>query len=130
MKWFKKKDDTVMISDFEKEWKKRNRSEKRKKVINDSIRFVNENKEAILLVTSAAVPMVAGVSKITSKALASHRVNKEIRFKDTHIYDRSLGRYTELKRKIRPNEALKIEERRKNGEKLNSILNDMGLLKG
>ena len=35
----------------------------------------------------------------------------------------------ELKRKLTPEQALTIEERRANGEKLHMILNDMNLLK-
>lgn len=45
------------------------------------------------------------------------------------IYDRSLGRYTELKRPLKAKESLEIERRRKMGESLNSILDDMRLLK-
>ena len=130
MKWFKKKEETVNISDFEKELKKRKRAEKRQQRLSDIAKTVNENRESIAIISAVLIPVVGGACKMTSKAMASHRTNKEIRFKERHIYDRSLGRYVELKRKLRPAEAISIEERRLNGEKLNSILNDMGLLKG
>lgn len=91
--------------------------------------WIRENPQTAMMALTAAVGVTKGVTKVTSKAISAHQTSKEIRFKERTIYDRSLGRYVELKRKLSPAEALSIEERRANGEKLHVILNDMNLLK-
>ena len=113
-----------LISFNKVKWEMKKEQAKRK--ANKVLEWVDKNKE---LSVSILVPVVLGVPKMIRMIGHNHAVNKEIRFKERTIYDRSLGRYVELKRPLRTNEALSIEERRANGEKLYQILNDMGLLK-
>ena len=102
---------------------------KAKRVANEVYWWIKENPQTDLMALTSMVGITKGVTKVTSKVISAHQTNKEIRFKERTIYDRSLGRYVELKHKLSPAEALTIEERRANGEKLHVILNDMGLLK-
>lgn len=117
------------IKDFQKEAKKREMKQKFQTMVNDGLSWVNRNKENIAIVTAVGIPVAKGGVKLISKAMVNHKLNKEIDFKERHIYDRSLGRYTELKHKLSKKEALEIERRKNGGEKLNIILDSMGLLK-
>lgn len=50
-------------------------------------------------------------------------------WKDLHIYDRSLGMYYPLRRKMTPRECMEFERRKRNGEPTGHILESMRLLK-
>jgi hypothetical protein len=112
-----------------KEQKREDRREARRRRFNDFCEDVRRNKDVILIMSPFVIGGIAAVTKVTCKALNAYSVNKEVRFKQCTIYDRSLGRYIELKRPLTSAEALTIEERRLNGEKLHKILEDLGLLK-
>lgn len=112
-----------------KEQKREDRRLARRQHFNEFCEDVRRNKDVILVLTPAVVGSVAAVAKVAVKALNTYNVNKEISFKQRTIYDRSLGRYVELKRPLTSAEALAIEERRLNGERLHQILEDLGLLK-
>lgn len=92
-------------------------------------RTIVENKEAAVPLIIAGAGTVKGITRVASKAIQHHAVTKEIAYKERTIYDHSLGRYVELKKPLTNAQALSIEERRAQGEKLHVILNDMGLLK-
>ena len=49
--------------------------------------------------------------------------------KNKYVYDRSTGRYYEVKRELKPKDFLKIEELKEQGKEMVEILNDMKLLK-
>lgn len=91
--------------------------------------FVRDNKDVIVIVAPAAAVAIGSAGKVISKAIDAYAVNKEIKDINTRIYDHSLGKYARLKRPLTAKESLTIEERRAAGEKLHTILNDMGLLK-
>lgn len=97
--------------------------------VEDGLDFVKDHKEELVLAVPLVVSVVGGVAKVTSSTIRNHAVDKEIRFKERTIYDRSLGRYVELRHKLTTKEALEIEERRDSGERLMTILSDMRLLK-
>lgn len=96
---------------------------------NKFVLFVRDNKDILTFVVPFITVIISGGSRIISRMIASRTVRRDIQFKERTIYDRSLGRYTELKRPLKAKESLEIERRRKNGESLNSILDDMRLLK-
>ena len=121
--------DRVEIVDFEKELKRRQRKENISKAWNEFTGFVRNNQDVLLFVVPSAVTVISGATRIVSKLIARSTVEREIRFKERTIYDHSLKRYAELKRPLKASEAIEIERRRNNGEKLNTILNDMNLLK-
>lgn len=123
------KKDKVEIVDFEKELKRRERKEKVQEAWNSFAGFVRNNQDILLFVVPSAVTVIGGGTRVLSKAIAAHTAEREIKFKECTIYDRSMGRYVTLKRPLRTSEALEIERRKESGEKLNSILNDMNLLK-
>ena len=54
---------------------------------------------------------------------------QEKKIKDLKIYDRSMGKYLDLKRPLNQNDMKIVLERRDNGERLSNILMDMNLLK-
>ena len=110
------------------EAKKREKKAKRKKFVNDSIKFIRENQDVIILVSPVAIWVVGKSFSTLSKALSAYKLDREIWFKEHTIYDRSLGRYVTLKKKITTNQALEIESRKEAGEKLNTILKDMNLI--
>ena len=124
-----KNSNVVTVSDLKKEVK---RSERREALISTWERFagfVRSNQDVLLLTIPAVVATTTGVSKVTSKLISAHTVNKEIKYKERTIYDHSLGRYVELKKPLTAAQALTIEERRAAGEKLHVILDSMNLLK-
>lgn len=112
-----------------RKWKWELRKAKMKQGAINLANGVRRNSDVIIMLAPTMALGIKGVTKITSKAIQHHTVKKEIDFKQRTIYDHSLGRYVELKRKLTPAQALTIEERRASGEKLHMILNDMGLLK-
>ena len=101
------------------------RSEKVKQKISEVTAFVKDNK----ILIPFGIAMINGSAKIAKAMIQSHAVNKEIDFKERHIYDRSMGRYVELKRPLSSTQALEIESRKENGERLYVILESMNLLK-
>ena len=117
------------IIDFHKEMKKRERKQKVADGFHQCTDWVRSNLDVLMFVVPIGAGIVGGTTKLVTKAIQTHNINKEIRFKETTIYDHSLGRYCQLKRKLTPAQALTIEERRAGGEKLNTILEDMNLLK-
>lgn len=96
---------------------------------NGIARFVRDNIDVLAVVAPAAGLVFNGVCKVTSKAIAERTLNKELDFKKRTIYDRSLGEYVELKKPLSVNQKLEYERRRATGEKVNTILNDMKVLK-
>lgn len=112
-----KTEDTILY-DIKKEFRRR----KRKERIEKGCQFVKENWVWISALGATGI----GVAK---KVMNTYNTHAEIKFKERTIYDRSLGRYVELKKPLNARQALEIEERRANGEKLHMILNDMKLLK-
>lgn len=119
----------VEYVNFDKEAKRRHRKEQLSQAWDEFRDFVRDNQDVLVFTVPAAVTILGGGSKLLSKAIAHHTSAKEIRFKERTIYDRSLGRYVQLKRPLKAREALEIERRRRAGERLNSILNDMRLIK-
>lgn len=91
--------------------------------------FIRDNKDVLILTVPAGLAVIGGVTKVASKAINAHTVNKEIDFKTRTVYDRSLGRYIELKRPLTTSQALEVEARKAAGEGLTSILDDMNMLK-
>ena len=123
------KKDRIEIVDFKKEARRRERKEAIKSKWNEFAWWFRQNQDILIIAIPAGVAVVGGATKVASKAIKTHNLNKEIKFKETTIYDHSLGRYVQLKHKLTPAQALTIEERRANGEKLHMILEDMKLLK-
>ena len=72
---------------------------------------------------------IGGLTKIGKSMVRSRNLRKEEHLKEEFVYDRSLGHYWALKRRLSNKEWLEIEARRKNGERLSDILADLKVLK-
>ena len=103
--------------------------EKAKETGKKAVTVMRENTDVIILVMPVVCTVIGGTTKIATKMIQQHNINKEIDFRQRTIYDRSLGRYIELRKPLTTRQAIIIEERRANGERLTSILDSMGLLK-
>lgn len=84
------------------------------------------HQEDLLVYIPIGLAGVAGICKYVGRA---RRLNQEQKLKDLYIYDRSMGRYVELRRKLRQKDLVEISRRRKNGERLTDILVAMKLVR-
>lgn len=119
--------ETRTISEKELKWSR----VKRKVInrINGTLEWINQNKEALVIIVPVAVAAFNGGSKIVRGILNNVALAQEKRLKELKIYDRSMGRYIDLKRPLRQSDMKIILERKENGEKLSNILMDLNLLK-
>jgi len=94
--------------------------------IQDGKDWVIENKEAIIVLT----PIVIGIAAPIIKTVGKHiTLRKTKDLKELYCYDRSLGHYWRLKRELSNKEWIIIDRRKKCGERLSDILEDMRVLK-
>lgn len=118
--------DVVKIDDFRKESKRRELKEKARLKLQIGKEWFDRNKEALVTLVPIIVGGVATIVKVVGKRC---NLNKEETLKDEYCYDRSLGHYWRLKRPLSNNEWLEIDRRKKEGERLSDILDDMRVLK-
>lgn len=88
--------------------------------------FVQTHPEEAL---TFGVMAIGGIGAIAKAAKKNRRIEEERELKEEYCYDRSMGHYYRLKRKLSNAEWLEIEKRRKNGGSLGEILQDMRVLK-
>ena len=84
------------------------------------------NKEAVITIVPIAIGGLTTVIKVVGKRSNLH---KQEELQELYCYDRSLGHYWRLRRKLSNKEWLDIDRRKKNGERLADILSDMKVLK-
>ena len=123
------KERVVNIDDFRKENKKRERKEAFQRKINNSLRWIEDNKELLSVAIPAGVVTIKGGLKVANGISRNVRLHQEKIDKERRIYDRSLGKHIYLKRALKDKYLRMILERRENGEKLSNILMDMNLIK-
>ena len=119
-------DNVFTMNDFRKEQKKREFKEKIISKINSGKQFIVRNKETIITLTPVVITGITTVSKVVNKRI---NLRKEENLKDLYCYDRSLGHYWKLKRELTNDEWLEIDKRKKNGERLSDILDELKVLK-
>lgn len=85
-----------------------------------------DHQEELLVYVPLALAAITSVCKTANKAIDA---NREKKLKDMYIYDRSLGRYIELKRPLNQRDLTNITSRRQNNERLTDILLDMNLVR-
>ena len=96
----------------------------------EAFEWTKENKEIVIgILVPTALAVVKTVTGITKSIDRKIDLKKEQDLKDLYIYDRSLGYYHELNRKLTPSDALEIDKRRSDGESMAQILASMKLLK-
>lgn len=123
------KKETINIESFKRKCKVTNFKRKVKEKVHNTVVWMEDNKEMLIIVVPAAASVVGGLFKLAKSVSHNVSVKQEQRYKDTHIYDRSLGRYVELKRPLSNKDMQVILDRKDNGEKLSSILMDLNLIK-
>ena len=75
-------------------------------------------------------PIVIGGITTVAKVVGKHvNLHKQEDLKDLYCYDRSLGHYWKLRRELTNQEWLEIDKRKKNGERLSDILDELKVLK-
>ena len=87
--------------------------------------WCGEHKEVFVGVAAAVVSGVFEVVKIAAKADAR---SEEKELKELYIYDRSMGHYWKLRRKLTNAEYRELERRRAEGESMGEILESMRVL--
>ena len=117
----------------ERQFKKVLRKQAFKRRVSAVGRWISDNRNVIVLVGPAAIGLAATVAKLTigtAKAgVKSINLQKEKKIKDCYCYDRSLGHYWSLRRKLTNSEWTEIDKRKRNGERMADILNDLHVLK-
>ena len=100
-----------------------------RETIYGAARFVGENAEIISALLPVAVFGTRTVTGFVKSAKRSADLRKEQNLKELFCYDRSLGHYWELRRKLTNREWIEIDQRKKAGEKLGDILKELKVLK-
>lgn len=108
----------------ETKWEKLKRKSKEK--FDEAKEWCVNNKEAILLIAPVAIGVLTTAIKVVGKNV---NLNKEENLKNLYCYDRSLGHYWKLRRELSNDEWLEIDQRKKNGERLSDILDELKVLK-
>lgn len=85
-----------------------------------------QNKEIINLVVPVAIGCLTTTIKVVGRRA---NLRKQENLKKFYCYDRSLGHYWELRRELTNKEWLRVDQRKKNGERLSDILAEMKVLK-
>lgn len=121
--------EVIDPKDFERRCKRENFKRKVKESIHKTFVWIVDNKEFLVIAIPAIATVVKGTSKIVTKISNNIAIEQEKKIKASRIYDRSLGKYVELKRPLKNSDMKTILERRDDGEKLSNILMDMDLVK-
>jgi len=104
---------------------------KTKDKIDGAIRWVKEKPQEAAIVGSVVIvgadKLFKGIKKL--KELQPTQAELDREWHDTHVYDRSLGYYYNLKRPMSGTEAMEFSSRKKRGESTGDILRSMNLLK-
>ena len=94
--------------------------------LKDGKDWVIDNKEIVVTVTPV---VIGGIAKITKMANKHISINGTKKLKELYCYDRSLGHYWSLRRKLTNKEWVEIDKRKNNGERLSDILAELKVLK-
>jgi hypothetical protein len=97
-----------------------------KRVCKNTVNYLKENKEVLLVVLPLAGAALGGSIKLVKKVVDNHRMET---IKRKYIYDPSGGFYWPTRRALTGREKLELDERHRAGESYGQILTDMRLLK-
>lgn len=115
---------------LDKEMKKAQRKQKREKFFNDAKNWINNNTQVVLVLGPIVIGGVFSLVKMTTRGITKQiQLHKEDELKTLYCYDRSLGHYWKLRRKLKNSEWVQIDKRKANGERLADILEDLKVLK-
>lgn len=122
-------DDGFVMKDVMEAYKVEKKIKRRQQVrerLNDSLKFVCEVGLPLLIAVGPVVPIVLRVANGISRRV---NMNKEKDLKELYVYDRSLGHYWKLKRRLSNKDWASIDKRYREGERLADILNDLDVIK-
>ena len=125
-------DTTELEKNRKKEEKRAKKRAKKLKTIERKQKIVNGLMTAVAVGVPTVMAVTPVVKMITNAVISANRraaVKTEQESKEIYCYDRSLGHYWELKRKLTNSDWMKINSRKANGESLADILTDMDVLK-
>ena len=88
--------------------------------------WAKQNPEIAMLIASSGIAAAGYMGKAAVKHV---NLNKQEAVKVLYCYDRSLGHYWKLRRELTNREWLEIDRRKRAGEKLADILDEMKVLK-
>jgi hypothetical protein len=103
-----------------------NLKEKIKEKLRKGKDWFNRNKDTIILLTPVAI---GGITVLTRTVGKHVNLRKEESVKNLYCYDRSLGHYWALRRELSNKEWLAIDARKKAGERMADILDELRVLK-
>ena len=118
--------EVVNMKDVKREARKRAIKERVTNSFRNGKDWVVRNKEAVITLTPIVIGGITTVAKVVGKRVNLH---KQEDLKDLYCYDRSLGHYWRLRRELTNQEWLEIDKRKKNGERLSDILDELKVLK-
>lgn len=125
--------DVPEVEKAKKERERQEKSEKRKQKMTKVKEAVAKGLTTVLCVgVPTVVALTPAIVAITGAVKSAHRkaiVETEKQSKEIYCYDRSLGHYWELERKLSNRDWIEINRRKEQGEKLADILADMKVLK-
>ena len=125
-------DTTELEKNRKKEEKRAKKRAKKLKAIERKQKIVKGLMTAVAVGVPTVIAVAPVVKMITNAVISANRraaVKTEQESKEIYCYDRSLGHYWELKRKLTNSDWIKINSRKANGESLADILTDMDVLK-
>lgn len=119
----------------QKELKKAKRKAKRREFLNkvkskgrSALDWIDIHREETIAI-AAGVTAVGGV---TAKAIKGHNKKKALAeerdLKELYVYDRRLGHYWKVRRKLTNSEWLEVDRRVREGQRMADVLSDLRLL--
>lgn len=114
----------IMPEQDEKLWAKIKRKARQAKM--DAQEWYTTHKLEVLIFGPLIIGIGTTLLRFGCKQIS---MNREQNLKDLYVYDRVLGHYWKLRRKLTNQEWLAVEARKKAGEDLGKILEDLNALK-
>ena len=120
----------VDLDSFKKEQKKRERKKWFSRKIEAIVNWIKGDSAAIIIpaIATAIGFLIRLIITLVKSVSKSSSLKKQAELKDLYCYDRSLGHYWKLRRKLTNNDWVEINKRKKNGEKLADILSELKVL--
>ena len=117
----------------EKEFRRAQRKARRREVFGrkteELSNWIRDHEDILKIAVPVGTGAVAVVTKGVRAAAQHRRLKKTQDLKELYCYDRSLGHYWKLRRELTNEEWVAIDRRKKNGERLADILNELKVLK-
>jgi hypothetical protein len=111
---------------YNSRWEKvKHKAWKAKEKVKQTVRTYPKECMSFVILGGAAI----GKTIKKWKSIQPTQAELDREWKDLHIYDRSIGMYYPLRRKMTPRECMEFERRKRAGEPTGHILESMRLLK-